>query len=173
MVWPSRWAFWECGPGVGAPLSNGAFIAFSGASRRFLRAPREATQDAPDARRTIRQPKVLGNKGGNAPQGPQFVAIAMGTGALAEESKQGVTLLSAEFRLTARMMSEHEFFAFYQLNPEWRIERTSAGDLVIMPPTDGWTGTRTFTLVGLFSRWVEADETGLPGFTCNVQRLWS
>jgi Uma2 family endonuclease len=67
-------------------------------------------------------------------------------------------------------MSDHEFFAFCQLNPEWRMERTSAGDLVIMPPTGGWTGTRNFTLIGLFSRWVEADGTGLgfdssTGFT--------
>ena len=67
-------------------------------------------------------------------------------------------------------MSDHEFFAFCQLNPEWRLERTSEGDLVIMPPTGGWTGTRNFTLIGLFSRWVEADGTGLgfdssTGFT--------
>jgi Uma2 family endonuclease len=67
-------------------------------------------------------------------------------------------------------MSDHEFFTFCQLNPEWRMERTSAGDLVIMPPTGGWTGTRNFTLIGLFSRWVEADGTGLgfdssTGFT--------
>lgn len=67
-------------------------------------------------------------------------------------------------------MSDHEFFAFCQLHPEWRMERTSEGDLVIMPPTGGWTGTRNFTLIGLFSRWVEADGTGLgfdssTGFT--------
>jgi len=67
-------------------------------------------------------------------------------------------------------MSDHEFFAFCQLNQEWRIERTGAGDLVIMPPTGGWTGTRNFTLIGFFSRWVEADGTGLgfdssTGFT--------
>src|SRR5215831_3204256 len=67
-------------------------------------------------------------------------------------------------------MSDHEFFAFCQLNQEWRIERTSAGDLVIMLPTGGWTGTRNFTFIGLFSRWVEVDGTGLgfdssTGFT--------
>ena len=67
-------------------------------------------------------------------------------------------------------MSDHEFFAFCQANPAWRLERTKEGDLVVMPPTGGWTGTRHFTLVGLFSHWVEADGTGLSfdsstGFT--------
>jgi Uma2 family endonuclease len=67
-------------------------------------------------------------------------------------------------------MNDHEFFTFCQLNPEWRMERTSEGDLVIMPPTGGWTGTRHFTLIGRFSQWVEADGTGLgfdssTGFT--------
>jgi Uma2 family endonuclease len=58
-------------------------------------------------------------------------------------------------------MSDHEFFEFCQLNPDWRIERTSAGDLIIMPPTGGWTGMRNFTLIGLFSQWAEADGTGI------------
>lgn len=67
-------------------------------------------------------------------------------------------------------MSDHEFFVFCQSNPEWRLERTREGDLVVMPPTGGWTGTRNFTLIGLFSQWVEADRTGLgfdssTGFT--------
>lgn len=67
-------------------------------------------------------------------------------------------------------LNEHEFFEFCQLNSEWRIERTSEGDLVIMAPTGGWTGSRNFTLIGLFSRWVEEDGTGIgfdssTGFT--------
>lgn len=67
-------------------------------------------------------------------------------------------------------ISDREFFEFCQLNPNWRIERTSAGDLVIIPPTGGWTGRRNFTLIGLFSRWVETDGTGIgfdssTGFT--------
>ena len=60
-----------------------------------------------------------------------------------------------------KKMTDHEFFTFCQLNPEWHMECTSTGDLIIMPPTGGWTGTRNFTLIGLFSRWVEADGTGL------------
>ena len=67
-------------------------------------------------------------------------------------------------------MSEHEFFTFCQSNPEWRLERTQEGDLIVMPPSGGRSGARNFTLIGLFSQWVEADGTGLgfdssTGFT--------
>ena len=60
-----------------------------------------------------------------------------------------------------RNMSDHEYFVFCQLNPDWRIERTEEGDLIIMPPTGGRTGARNFTLAVQFGQWVEADGTGL------------
>ena len=67
-------------------------------------------------------------------------------------------------------VSDHEFFEFCQLNPDWRIERTSEGEVVVMPPTGGQTGIRNFTLTGVFSIWVQADGTGVgfdssTGFT--------
>jgi Uma2 family endonuclease len=58
-------------------------------------------------------------------------------------------------------MSDHEFFVFCQLNQDLRFERTSGGDLIIMPPTGGETGRRNFTLIGLFNTWVEKDNTGI------------
>lgn len=67
-------------------------------------------------------------------------------------------------------MSEEQFFQVCQLNRELRIERTSQGDLEIMPPTGGETGRVNFELTGLFSNWVHADGTGVgfdssTGFT--------
>jgi Uma2 family endonuclease len=67
-------------------------------------------------------------------------------------------------------LSDQEFFELCQLNNELRIERTSEGDLIIMPPTGGEAGRRNFTLTGLFYSWVEADATGVgfdssTGFT--------
>jgi Uma2 family endonuclease len=67
-------------------------------------------------------------------------------------------------------VSDREFFEFCRLNPDLRIERTSGGDLIIMPPTGGETGKRKFTLTGIFGAWVEADGTGVgfdssTGFT--------
>jgi Uma2 family endonuclease len=90
----------------------------------------------------------------------------MGTGAVVTASQPLVLHLGP----VLQKMSNHEFFILCQLNPDWRLERTSTGDLIIMPPTGGWTGARNFTLIGLFSRWVEADGTGLgfgssTGFT--------
>lgn len=55
----------------------------------------------------------------------------------------------------------HEFYEFCQRNPELRIEQTSEGDIVIMPPTGGQTGKINFTLNVLLGIWVEKDGTGI------------
>jgi Uma2 family endonuclease len=51
---------------------------------------------------------------------------------------------------TLQQMSDQEFFEFCQLNPDWRIEQTSEGDIIIMPPTGGETGRRNFNLSVVF-----------------------
>jgi Uma2 family endonuclease len=67
-------------------------------------------------------------------------------------------------------MSDDQFFRFCQLNRDLRIERTSQGDLLIMPPTGGETGRRNFELAARFGDWVRADGRGIgfdssTGFT--------
>jgi len=67
-------------------------------------------------------------------------------------------------------VSDQQFFELCQLNRDLRIERTSQGDLVIMPPTGGETGRTNFELTGLFGHWVHADGSGVgfdssTGFT--------
>jgi Uma2 family endonuclease len=67
-------------------------------------------------------------------------------------------------------MSDEQFFELCHLNRDLRLERTSQGDLVIMPPTGGETGRMNFALTALFGRWVQADGTGIgfdssTGFT--------
>jgi Uma2 family endonuclease len=67
-------------------------------------------------------------------------------------------------------MSDQQFFELCQLNRDLRIERTSQGDLVIMPPTGSETGGINFKLTGALYHWVEADGTGVgfdssTGFT--------
>jgi Uma2 family endonuclease len=80
-------------------------------------------------------------------------------------------------------MSDEQFFELCQLNRELRLERTSQGDLVIMPPTGGETGRTNFELTGLFGHWVHADGSGvgfdsstgftLPnGATCSPDLAW-
>ncbi len=60
-----------------------------------------------------------------------------------------------------RALSEHEFFEFCQWNENLRIERTSEGDLEILPLTGGTTGIMNASLTGLFGAWEEADRTGI------------
>lgn len=72
---------------------------------------------------------------------------------------------------TLRQMSDEDFFELCQLNPDWRIEQTSEGDLIIMPPTGGETGKRNFTLTGRFYDWVEKDGTGVGFDSSTAFRL--
>ncbi len=55
-------------------------------------------------------------------------------------------------------------------NRDLRLELTSNGDLIIMPPTGSRTGQRNFNLNGQLSAWVKTDGTGIAfdsstGFT--------
>jgi Uma2 family endonuclease len=57
-------------------------------------------------------------------------------------------------------MTDEEFFAFCGVNPELRIERTSEGDLIVVPPAGGKTGNRNLKLGARLGVWAEADGTG-------------
>ena len=67
-------------------------------------------------------------------------------------------------------LTEDQFFEFCQANRELRIERTSSGDIVVMPP-EGWgSGYRGSELVGQLRNWAMRDRTGVAvgsstGFT--------
>jgi Uma2 family endonuclease len=61
-------------------------------------------------------------------------------------------------------IGDREFDEFCQMNPDWRIERTARGDLIVMPPAGGETGKREFILALRFGNWAEADGTGI-GFS--------
>lgn len=58
-------------------------------------------------------------------------------------------------------LSEDEFFAFCQLNSEWRIERTAVGALEIMAPTGGYTSGRNFLISGQLAVWALRDGSGV------------
>jgi Uma2 family endonuclease len=74
-----------------------------------------------------------------------------------EESSNALVL---HFSPLMKKLSEDEFFEFCMLNKDLRIELTSAGDLIIMPPTGGKTGICNFKLIGSFAAWSEKDATG-------------
>ena len=67
-------------------------------------------------------------------------------------------------------LSDEEFEQFCAKYRELRIEMTSQGEVIVMPPVVSEGGNRNFTLTGRFFLWVETDATGVgfdssTGFT--------
>jgi Uma2 family endonuclease len=52
-------------------------------------------------------------------------------------------------------MTDDELFAFCAANKELRIERDELGQLIIMSPSGGITGTLNFRISGIFFQWAE------------------
>ena len=57
-------------------------------------------------------------------------------------------------------MSDEEFFAFCQINKDSRIERAANGDIIIMAPTAGSSGSGNFELGVAFAAATQAREKG-------------
>ena len=58
-------------------------------------------------------------------------------------------------------LTDEQFFDLCQINRELRIERTSQGDLLIMPPVGGDTGRRNAGLIALLTSWSWEENTGV------------
>ncbi|MCZ6677173.1 MAG: Uma2 family endonuclease [Candidatus Poribacteria bacterium] len=87
-----------------------------------------------------------------------------------EQALTEIQPLTLHFAPISNKVSDTEFFEFCRLNRDLRIELTSKGDLIIMPPAGGKTGRINFNLSVHFGAWVEADGTGIgfdssTGFT--------
>jgi Uma2 family endonuclease len=57
-------------------------------------------------------------------------------------------------------LTEDQFYDLCLANPDLKIERTSQGALVVMPPTGGETGRRNAKLTSRFVVWSEAAQLG-------------
>lgn len=57
-------------------------------------------------------------------------------------------------------LTDEQFFLLCQANPEAKLERTAAGELVVMSPTGGESGRRNTKLTQRLANWAEADGTG-------------
>jgi Uma2 family endonuclease len=57
-------------------------------------------------------------------------------------------------------LTDDEFFALCQLNRDLRFERTSQGDIIIMPPTGAATGNRNANITRQLGNWAKQDATG-------------
>ena len=58
-------------------------------------------------------------------------------------------------------LTDDAFYTLCRANPEVKFERTSVGELVVMPPTGGETGNRNIKLSARLENWAEQDGTGL------------
>jgi Uma2 family endonuclease len=57
-------------------------------------------------------------------------------------------------------LTDDEFFALCQINRDLRFERTSQGDIIIMPPTGAATGSRNAEITAQLRNWAKQDGTG-------------
>jgi Uma2 family endonuclease len=72
--------------------------------------------------------------------------------------------------LTSLRLTAAQFEQVCRDNPDLRLELTSTGGLIVMPPAGSKTGKRNFNLTQQFGIWVEKDGTGIgfdssAGFT--------
>ena len=65
--------------------------------------------------------------------------------------------------LTSLRLTAAQFEQVCRDNPDLRLELTSNGGLIVMPPAGSKTGQRNFNLTGQFIVWVEKDGSGKMG----------
>jgi Uma2 family endonuclease len=70
----------------------------------------------------------------------------------------------------ARRMSDEEYYRFCAANPDFRIERTAKGEIVIMPPTGGEISHRNAGLTAQLYTWARREGRG-KDFDSNVEYI--
>jgi len=69
--------------------------------------------------------------------------------------------MPAAARLTLPELSDDEFFEFCRTNPDYRIERTAEGIVVLMAGAGGMTGSRNAALTAQLYTWAVRDGRGI------------
>jgi Uma2 family endonuclease len=75
-----------------------------------------------------------------------------------------------KLNLKALQLSEEQFMRLCEENPDLRLELTSQGELIIMPPTGFRTGQRNNRLSRYLDVWTEMDGTGVA---CDSSTLFT
>ena len=70
-------------------------------------------------------------------------------------------VLTLEMKEANLDLNDQQFYQLCQVNRDLRLERTAAGQLIIMPPTGWETGNRNFRLAQRLANWADADGTGI------------
>lgn len=80
-------------------------------------------------------------------------------------------VVSEEATLNVTPMTDDEFFEFCGQNPEYRIERTAEGRIIVMSGTGGKTGSRNIRLSAQLSIWSDRDRLGVAFDSSTLFRL--
>ena len=59
-------------------------------------------------------------------------------------------------------MSDDEYYEFCMANPDVRLERTSQGEIVVMPPAGAESDYRNAEIIGQLRDWAKRDARGKP-----------
>jgi len=68
-------------------------------------------------------------------------------------------------------LTDDAFYALCRANPEVKFERTSFGELIVMPPTGGETGNRNIELAFQLQAWSRQNQLGLAFDSSTCFRL--
>lgn len=58
-------------------------------------------------------------------------------------------------------LTDDQLFELCQLNRDWRIEYTAQGELIVMPPTGGETGSQNAEITFQVQSWTRGNQTGV------------
>ena len=59
------------------------------------------------------------------------------------------------------LLTDDQFGEFCRINPDWQIERTAQGEILIMAPAFGKAGARNAELTAQLTNWAHRDATGV------------
>jgi Uma2 family endonuclease len=76
------------------------------------------------------------------------------------EGETMLIMVNASSPTTLQKMSQEQFYEFCYLNPDLRIERTTQGEVIVMPPAFADTGNRNFKIIAQLGNWSDQDGTG-------------
>ncbi|MFM6189007.1 Uma2 family endonuclease [Planktothrix sp.] len=68
-------------------------------------------------------------------------------------------------------LSDEQFFNFCQANPDWKLERSAQGELLIMPPVGGIGGNREADLITDLTLWNRQTQPGIVFSSSTIFRL--
>jgi Uma2 family endonuclease len=63
--------------------------------------------------------------------------------------------------LTAQPMTDEEFTVFCADHPDLNFEMSAEGELIVMAPTNSWTGASNFEIAGELRTWARKDGRGI------------